>query len=143
MPCSSTDPDGRVIVLPKAELDRANEDTKHYPPTFEVCVPYLMLQQYSMQTSFDQRTLNSEAKSFPTLSIRSAAHKVYAHNIMLLILRIIMCSIPICSLGPRLSFMGGTKETPGFEANRYVACIARSVCASTGADACSDFKLEC
>ena len=41
---SSTDPDTHVITLPKAELDIANEDTKHYPPNFEVCVMYFFLQ---------------------------------------------------------------------------------------------------
>jgi hypothetical protein len=34
---SFTDPDTRIIALPKTELDKANKDTKHYPPFFEVC----------------------------------------------------------------------------------------------------------
>ena len=42
---SSTDPDTHVITLPKAELDIANEDTKHYPPNFEVCVMYFFFLQ--------------------------------------------------------------------------------------------------
>ena len=29
--------DTRLIILPKAELDKANKDTKHYPPNFQVC----------------------------------------------------------------------------------------------------------
>lgn len=35
---SDSAPGAQVIVLPKAELDGANKDTKHYPSNFEVCV---------------------------------------------------------------------------------------------------------
>ena len=38
-----TDSDTRLIVLPKAGLDKANEDTKHYPPNFVVCADFSVI----------------------------------------------------------------------------------------------------